>query len=72
MHPLVRLRPIVWSEKFVGEYLRSNNILPEDVYVSSKWGYTYVAEWKVELGEGEPHEIKDHSLEVSSFLLINS
>lgn len=60
------------SEKFVGEYLRSNNILPEDVYVSSKWGYTYVAEWKVELGEGEPHEIKDHSLEVSIFLLINS
>ena len=53
------------SEKFVGEYLRSNNILPEDVYVSSKWGYTYVADWKVELGEGEPHEIKDHSLEVS-------
>ena len=27
------------SEKFVGEYLRNNNIAPEDVYVSSKWGY---------------------------------
>ena len=25
------------SEKFVGEYLRSNNIKPNDVYVSSKW-----------------------------------
>lgn len=25
------------SEKFVGEYLRSNNIRPNDVYVSSKW-----------------------------------
>ena len=52
------------SEKFVGEYLRTNGVPPEDVYVSSKWGYTYVADWKVELGEGEPHEIKDHSLEV--------
>ena len=54
------------SEKFVGDYLRTNDIRPEDVYVSSKWGYTYVADWKVELGEGEPHEIKDHSLEVSA------
>ena len=25
------------SEKFVGEYLRSNNVKPNDVYVSSKW-----------------------------------
>lgn len=54
------------SEKFVGEYLRSNNISPTDVYVSSKWGYTYVADWNVELGDGEPHEVKDHSL--SNFL----
>jgi len=51
------------SEKFVGEFLRSNNVSPTDVYVSSKWGYTYVADWNVELGEGEPHEVKDHSLE---------
>ena len=28
------------SEKFVGEYLRSHEIPPEDVYVSSKWGYS--------------------------------
>jgi aryl-alcohol dehydrogenase-like predicted oxidoreductase len=48
----------------VGDYLRRNNISPEDVYVSSKWGYTYVANWNVELDEGEPHEIKDHSLEI--------
>ena len=52
------------SEEFVGDYLRLNRIMPEDVYVSSKWGYTYVADWRVELGDGEPHEIKDHSLEV--------
>lgn len=51
------------SEKFVGEYLKANNIQPDDVYVSSKWGYTYVASWKVSLDEGEPHEVKDHSVE---------
>lgn len=28
------------SEKFVGEYLRSKNIPPSSVYVSSKWGYS--------------------------------
>mmetsp|Transcript_23005 Transcript_23005/g.32210 ORF Transcript_23005/g.32210 Transcript_23005/m.32210 type:complete len:337 (-) Transcript_23005:38-1048(-) len=51
------------SEKFVGEYLRSKNITPDDVYVSSKWGYTYVADWNVQLDAGEPHEVKDHSVE---------
>lgn len=50
------------SERFVGQFLRSRNIQPDEVYVSSKWGYTYVADWKVALGEGEPHEVKDHSL----------
>ena len=52
------------SEVFVGDYLRLHCIPHDDVYVSSKWGYTYVAKWNVELGEGEPHEVKDHSLEV--------
>mmetsp|Transcript_8959 Transcript_8959/g.13310 ORF Transcript_8959/g.13310 Transcript_8959/m.13310 type:complete len:349 (-) Transcript_8959:88-1134(-) len=51
------------SEKFVGEYLRSRNISPDDAYVSSKWGYTYVADWNVSLPEGQPHEVKDHSVE---------
>mmetsp|Transcript_15847 Transcript_15847/g.24007 ORF Transcript_15847/g.24007 Transcript_15847/m.24007 type:complete len:334 (-) Transcript_15847:84-1085(-) len=51
------------SEQFVGEYLRHHNVKPhEDVYVSSKWGYTYVADWKVELPPGQPHEVKDHSV----------
>lgn len=52
------------SEKFVGDYLRSNKVAPDEVYVSSKWGYTYVADWNVELEEGDPHEVKDHSIEV--------
>ena len=51
------------SEKFVGEFLRKNNVKPDEVYVSSKWGYTYVADFCVELEDGEPHEVKDHSLD---------
>jgi aryl-alcohol dehydrogenase-like predicted oxidoreductase len=31
------------SEKFVGEYLKANNIKPDHVHVSSKWGYTVSA-----------------------------
>jgi aryl-alcohol dehydrogenase-like predicted oxidoreductase len=50
------------AEQFVGEYLDQNNINPKDVYVSSKWGYTYVADWQVSLMEPDaPHEVKDHS-----------
>lgn len=52
------------SEKFLGEYLEKNDVKPDNVYVSSKWGYTYVADWKVSLEEGEPHEVKDHSVQV--------
>ena len=51
------------SEQFVGEYLRNNNVRPDQVYVSSKWGYTYVADWQVKLEQGAPHEVKDHSVE---------
>lgn len=51
------------SEKFVGEYLRENKIDPKSVYVSSKWGYTYVAGWQVSLEEGAKHEVKDHLTE---------
>jgi len=49
------------SEKFVGEFLRLRNVDPKSVYISSKWGYTYVADFKVELDPGAKHEIKDHS-----------
>jgi aryl-alcohol dehydrogenase-like predicted oxidoreductase len=51
------------SEKFVGEFLRNNNVKPNEVYVSSKWGYTYVADFRVELEDGKAHEVKDHSLD---------
>lgn len=51
------------SEKFVGEFLKNNQISSSDVVVSSKWGYSYVADWNIELEGGAPHEIKDHSIE---------
>jgi aryl-alcohol dehydrogenase-like predicted oxidoreductase len=51
------------SEQFVGEFLRHRKQDPKSVYVSSKWGYTYVADFKVELDPGAKHEIKDHSTE---------
>ncbi len=34
---------------------------PEHVKLSTKWGYTYMADWK--LGFAGQHEIKEHSLE---------
>ncbi|KAL7443151.1 hypothetical protein ACHAXM_008702 [Skeletonema potamos] len=44
---------------------RQNNgdkVIPWLDCARSKWGYTYyVADWNVQLGEGEPHEVKDHS-----------
>ncbi|SDP90476.1 Predicted oxidoreductase [Actinopolyspora xinjiangensis] len=46
------------AEQFLAEWLRDRG--HEDVVVSSKWGYAYVAEWRIET---EVHEIKEHSLE---------
>ena len=33
----------------------------KDVTLSTKWGYTYVADWK--LGISGAHEVKEHSLD---------
>jgi aryl-alcohol dehydrogenase-like predicted oxidoreductase len=49
------------AEQFLASWLNSRRIAPEDVFVASKWGYTYTAGWKV---EAEKHEIKDHTLPV--------
>lgn len=67
---LVRLDAVPWidcarsyglSEKFVGDYLRANGVSPDAVFVSSKWGYTYVADFAVTLPPGDSHEVKDHT-----------
>ncbi|WP_043181332.1 aldo/keto reductase [Streptomyces sp. NRRL F-5123] len=46
------------AEEFLAGWLSSRAIGPEDVTVSSKWGYTYTADWQ----PGAPvQEVKDHS-----------
>ena len=51
------------AEEFLGRWLASRGVSPADVVIGSKWGYTYTADWRVELSAGEPHEVKEHSAE---------
>lgn len=48
------------AEAFLASWLQSRAIPREEVSVSSKWGYRYVADWDP---SAKQHEIKDHSLE---------
>jgi aryl-alcohol dehydrogenase-like predicted oxidoreductase len=43
------------AEEFLGEWLRDRR--PEDVTISSKWGYVYTAGWGVDT---QPPEVKHH------------
>ena len=47
------------AEEFLGSWLRSRDIEPGSVTVGSKWGYTYVADWRI---DADPAEVKDHSV----------
>ena len=49
------------SEQFLSSWIEARGIAPEDVCVSSKWGYRYTADWRVDT-QGEPHEVKEHSI----------
>lgn len=49
------------AEAFLGSWLESRQLTPDQVTIGSKWGYTYTANWQV---EAEKHEVKDHSLPV--------
>ena len=49
------------AEKFLGTWLTARHIDPTQITVSSKWGYTYTADWQV---QAEKHEVKEHSLAV--------
>lgn len=49
------------GEIFLGTWMIKRNLKYSDVLVSSKWGYTYVADWQV---KAKYHEVKDHSLAV--------
>jgi aryl-alcohol dehydrogenase-like predicted oxidoreductase len=46
------------AEEFLGQWLESRR--PEDVTVSSKWGYVYTAGWKV---DADPPEVKHHDVD---------
>jgi aryl-alcohol dehydrogenase-like predicted oxidoreductase len=46
------------AEQFLAQWLAGRGIEPDQVAVSSKWGYTYTADWKV---DAAVHEVKDHS-----------
>jgi aryl-alcohol dehydrogenase-like predicted oxidoreductase len=47
------------AEAFLGAWLAARDIVPAQVTIASKWGYTYTADWQV---RADRHEVKDHSL----------
>jgi aryl-alcohol dehydrogenase-like predicted oxidoreductase len=47
------------AEAFLASWLGARGIGPDEVTVGSKWGYTYVGDWRM---DAEVHEVKDHSL----------
>lgn len=49
------------GEAFLASWLKSRRIDSKKVTVSSKWGYTYTANWQIEV---DRHEVKEHSLAV--------
>jgi aryl-alcohol dehydrogenase-like predicted oxidoreductase len=49
------------AEQFLGDWLKTRRIPADQVMVSSKWGYTYTANWQV---DADVHEVKAHTLPV--------
>jgi aryl-alcohol dehydrogenase-like predicted oxidoreductase len=45
------------AEEFLGGWLRARD--PRDVFIASKWGYTYTADWRI---DADAHEVKDLSV----------
>ncbi len=48
-----------YGEAFLADWLATDPDRAGTVTVGSKWGYTYVAGWRV---DADPHEVKDHGL----------
>ncbi len=48
------------AERFLGSWLAAHPGRRSAVTLGSKWGYTYVGDWQVDV---ETHEVKDHGLE---------
>lgn len=49
------------AESFVASWLAQSGAATSGVVVGSKWGYEYTANWRVEVGAGEAHEVKYHT-----------
>jgi aryl-alcohol dehydrogenase-like predicted oxidoreductase len=49
------------AERFLGSWLAERAV--DDVFVASKWGYTYVGGWRM---DSERHEVKSHDLSTFS------
>jgi aryl-alcohol dehydrogenase-like predicted oxidoreductase len=47
------------AEAFLASWLKARGLDPAAVTVGSKWGYTYVGDWRM---DADVHEVKDHSL----------
>jgi aryl-alcohol dehydrogenase-like predicted oxidoreductase len=52
------------AEAFLHSWLAKRGISEKAATIGSKWGYTYTADWQVNLPEGRKHEVKEHSLPV--------
>ncbi len=48
-----------FAERFLASWLHQRALAADAVTVGSKWGYTYVGDWRV---DARMHEVKDHSL----------
>jgi aryl-alcohol dehydrogenase-like predicted oxidoreductase len=52
-------RPYGPAEAFLASWLGRRGLSRSDVTVGSKWGYTYTADWRIDVDE---HEVKDLSV----------
>lgn len=48
------------AEGFLSDWLHRRDVEPGDALISSKWGYTYVGDWKL---DAPVHEVKHHDLQ---------
>ncbi len=48
-----------YGEAFLADWLAADPVRADSVAIGSKWGYDYVAGWRI---DADPHEVKDHSL----------
>ena len=48
------------AEEFLGSWLSARGLGRDQVSVGSKWGYTYTADWRVDV---EVHEVKDLTID---------